>query len=102
VNSGFTSVNRSATSEPKSFTPDPKRFESPTSSAKNTPDNRASSLKATALKRQLSGEESSDSAKKDNDLDDSEAASSRRSKRLKKGKSMQLHSVPLATISIVA
>ncbi|CAF3460522.1 unnamed protein product [Fusarium graminearum] len=84
VNSGFTSVNRGATSEPKSFTPDPKRFESPTSSAKNTPDNRASSLKATALKRQLSGEESSDSVKRDNDLDDSEAASSRRSKRLKK------------------
>ncbi|UZP41784.1 hypothetical protein NXS19_009600 [Fusarium pseudograminearum] len=84
VNSGFTSVNRGATSEPKSFTPDPKRFESPTSSTKNTPDNRASSLKATALKRQLSGEESSDSVKRDNDLDDSEAASSRRSKRLKK------------------
>ncbi|KAF4452964.1 histone demethylase JARID1 [Fusarium austroafricanum] len=54
VNSGFTSVNRSVTSEPKSFTPDPKRFDSPTSSAKNTPDNRASSLKETTLKRQLS------------------------------------------------
>jgi histone demethylase JARID1 len=102
VNSGFTSVNRSATSEPKSFTPDPKRFESPTSSAKNTPDNRASSLKATALKRQLSGEESSDSAKKDYDLDDSEAASSRRSKRLKKGKLIPPYSILLASIPIVA
>lgn len=102
VNSGFTSVNRSATSEPKSFTPDPKRFESPTSSAKNTPDNRASSLKATALKRQLSGEESSDSAKKDNDLDDSEAASSRRSKRLKKGKLTQMCFISPASISVVA
>ncbi|WZH45965.1 PLU-1-like protein-domain-containing protein [Fusarium acuminatum] len=55
MNSGFTSANRNA-SEPKSFTPDPKRFDSPTSSAKNTPDNRASALKATALKRQLSCE----------------------------------------------
>ncbi|KAM0189434.1 hypothetical protein ACHAPI_010014 [Fusarium lateritium] len=86
VNSGFTSANRNATSEPKSFTPDPKRFDSPTSSAKNTPDNRASALKATALKRQLSCESLSDSAKKDNDRDDIEAANSRRSKRLKKGK----------------
>ncbi|KAH7191878.1 PLU-1-like protein-domain-containing protein [Fusarium flagelliforme] len=91
VNSGFTAVNssfngvkRSATSEPTSFTPDPKRHDSPTSSAKNTPDIRGSSLKPTALKRQLSGEESSDSGKKDMDMDDSEAASSRRSKRLKK------------------
>ncbi|KAJ4256776.1 hypothetical protein NW762_008872 [Fusarium torreyae] len=81
VNSGFTSVNRSATSEPKSFTPDPKRFDSPTSSAKNTPENRVASLvKANALKRQLSCESSSDSTKKDNDAakEDFEAASSRR------------------------
>ncbi|KAF5021326.1 hypothetical protein F66182_6626 [Fusarium sp. NRRL 66182] len=85
INSGFTSVNRSTTSEPKSFTPDSKQFDSP-ASAKNTPDNRASSLKATALKRQLSCESSSDSTRKDNDglKDDLEAASSRRSKRLKK------------------
>ena len=85
ANAGFTSVNRSVTSEPKSFTPDPKRFDSPASSAKNTPDNRASSLKETALKRQLSCESSSESARKDNDDEDPEAASSRRSKRLKKG-----------------
>ncbi|KAM0343021.1 hypothetical protein ACHAPU_008922 [Fusarium lateritium] len=84
VNSGFTSANRNATSESKSFTPDPKRFDSPTSSAKNTPDNRTSALKATALKRQLSCESLSDSARKDNDKDDTEAANSRRSKRLKK------------------
>lgn len=85
ANAGFTSVNRSVTSEPKSFTPDPKRFDSPASSAKNTPDNRASSLKETALKRQLSCESSSESARKDNDDEDTEAAIGRRSKRLKKG-----------------
>ena len=109
VNSGFTAVNsssngakRSATSEPTSFTPDPKRFDSPTSSAKNTPDIRGSSLKPTALKRQLSGEESSDSGRKDIDMDDSEAASSRRSKRLKKGMLKQFYSTLSASISIVA
>ncbi|KAG5799664.1 hypothetical protein H9Q69_001294 [Fusarium xylarioides] len=84
ANAGFTSVNRSVTSEPKSFTPDPKRFDSPASSAKNTPDNRASSLKETALKRQLSCESSSESARKDTDIEDPETASGRRSKRLKK------------------
>ncbi|KAJ3523722.1 hypothetical protein NM208_g12340 [Fusarium decemcellulare] len=85
VNSGFTSVNRSTNGESKSFTPDSKRFDSPSSSAKNTPDNRASSLMATALKRQLSCESSSDSTKKDTDAskDDGDPGS-RRSKRLKK------------------
>ncbi|KAF4970420.1 hypothetical protein FZEAL_10044 [Fusarium zealandicum] len=85
VNSGFTSVNRSANGESKSYTPDPKRFDSPSSSAKNTPDNRASSLMATALKRQLSCESSSDSARRDTDTgkDDTDPGS-RRSKRLKK------------------
>lgn len=86
VNSGFTSVNRSTNGDSKSFTPDSKRFDSPSSSAKNTPDNRASSLMATALKRQLSCDSSSDSTRKDADAgkDDGDAGS-RRSKRLKKG-----------------
>ncbi|KAM5379502.1 hypothetical protein ACJZ2D_004010 [Fusarium nematophilum] len=86
VNSGFTSVNRGANGESKSFPPDSKRFDSPGSSAKNTPDNRASSLMATALKRQLSCDSSSDSTKKDPDAgkDDADAGNSRRSKRLKK------------------
>ncbi|CAM1507886.1 Fc.00g047340.m01.CDS01 [Cosmosporella sp. VM-42] len=85
VNSGFTSVNRS-NGESKSFTPDTKRFDSPSSSAKNTPDNRASSLVATALKRQLSCDSSSDAARKDLDVDkdDDGDSGSRRSKRLKK------------------
>ncbi|KAL2677248.1 hypothetical protein Neosp_011016 [[Neocosmospora] mangrovei] len=85
VNSGFTSVNRSTNGDSKSFTPESKRFDSPSSSAKNTPDNRASSLMATALKRQLSCDSSSDSTRKDADAgkDDGDAGS-RRSKRLKK------------------
>lgn len=88
VNAGFTSINRLANGESKSFTPDPKRFESPSSSAKNTPEKRASSLAATALKRQLSCDSSSDSAKRDTDADkdDGDASNSRRSKRLRKGK----------------
>ena len=90
VNSGFTSMNRS-NGESKSFTPDVKRFESPSSSAKNTPDNRASSLVATALKRQLSCDSSSDSTKKDVDADKEDGDSgSRRSKRLKKGEKASL------------
>lgn len=86
VNSGFTSVNRGTTSEPKSFTPDPKRFDSPSSSTKNTPDHRALSLAATALKRQLSCDSSSDFTKKDADEKDDADGGSRRSKRLRKGK----------------
>ncbi|KAH7165685.1 PHD transcription factor [Dactylonectria macrodidyma] len=85
VNSGFTSVNRGANGDSKSFTPDTKRFDSPSSSAKNTPDNRATSLVATALKRQLSCDSSSDSTKKDADAEKEDGDSgSRRSKRLKK------------------
>ncbi|KPM37122.1 Lysine-specific demethylase 5C [Neonectria ditissima] len=85
VNSGFTSVNRGTNGDSKSFTPDSKRFDSPTSSAKNTPDNRASSLVATALKRQLSCDSSSDSTKKDADAENEDAdGGSRRSKRLRK------------------
>ena len=87
VNSNFTSVNRS-NGDPKNLTPDARRFDSPTSSAKNTPDNRASHLAATALKRQLSYDSSSDSTRKDKDIDvDKEDcdSGSRRSKRLKKG-----------------
>lgn len=85
VNSGFTSVNRGTNGDSKSFTPDSKRFDSPTPSAKNTPDNRASSLVATALKRQMSCDSSSDSAKKEVDEREDIDGGSRRSKRLKKG-----------------
>lgn len=90
---GFTAVNSSinrstAAAANKSYTPDPKRFDSPVSSAKNTPEVRSMGLGAAAApKRQLSCGSLSDSAKKelDGDRDDGES-SSRRSKRLKKGK----------------
>ncbi|KAI9149501.1 Lid2 complex component lid2 [Paramyrothecium foliicola] len=86
VNSGFTSVNRSVNGDHKTFTPDAKRFESPSSSAKNTPESSLPNLAAAAaLKRQLSGDDSSDSARKEKDTakDDGDS-NSRRSKRLKK------------------
>lgn len=95
VNSGFTSVNRS-NGDTKNLTPDARRFDSPTSSAKNTPDNRATSLAATALKRQLSYDSSSDSTRKDKDTDvdrDDGDSGSRRSKRLKKGKFLLIPTV---------
>ncbi|KAI5461666.1 jumonji superfamily protein [Mariannaea sp. PMI_226] len=85
VNSGFTSVNRAANGDSKSITSDSKRFGSPNSSAKNTPDNRASSRVATALKRQMSCDSSSDSTRKETDAEKDDGDSgSRRSKRLKK------------------
>lgn len=86
VNAASNSASRTANGESKSFTPDPKRFDTPGSSAKNTPESRPIGLAAAAaLKRQLSCESSSDSAKKDTDADREEGdSSSRRSKRLKK------------------
>lgn len=86
VNSGFTSVNRPVNGDHKSFTPDPKRFDSPAPSAKNTPDSSLPNLAAAAaLKRQLSGDDSSDSVRKDKDASkDDGDSNSRRSKRLKK------------------
>jgi histone demethylase JARID1 len=86
VNSGFTSVNRATNGDSKSLTSDPKRFSSPSSSAQNTPDIRTSSLVATALKRQLSCDSSSDSTRKETDAEKDDDSGSRRSKRLKKGK----------------
>ena len=89
VNSSFTSVNRAPAADMPSFTPTPKQFGSPLSSAKNTPEYRPSGLgAATSLKRQMSCD-SSDSAKKDSaaEKDDGDSGS-RRSKRLKKGKSL--------------
>ncbi|KAM4066559.1 PLU-1-like protein [Hirsutella rhossiliensis] len=65
VNSASSNANRPTTAENKSYTPDPKRFDSPTSSAKNTPEARSSGPEA------------------DCDRDDGEG-NSRRSKRLKK------------------
>lgn len=84
VNSGFTSVNRLSAAESKPFTPS--RPGSALASAKNTPEYRPSGLgPANALKRQLS----CDSMDAKNDIagekEDTDA-SSRRSKRIKKGK----------------
>ncbi|KAL9471033.1 hypothetical protein ACSS6W_008974 [Trichoderma asperelloides] len=87
VNSGFTSVNRPTNGENKSYTPDPKRYDSPATSARNTPEARPSSLSsAAALKRQLSTGSPADAIKKeaDTDRDDADNASRRSSKRLKK------------------
>ncbi|KEY68050.1 hypothetical protein S7711_06961, partial [Stachybotrys chartarum IBT 7711] len=84
INSGFTSVNKTANEEKNSFTPDAKQADSALSSAKNTPDNRTPSLgAAAALKRQASGDSTSDTLKKEVSKDDSDC-NSRRSKRLKK------------------
>ncbi|ETS02873.1 PHD transcription factor [Trichoderma reesei RUT C-30] len=86
VNSGFTSVNRPANGESKSFTPDSKRYDSPATSARNTPEARPSGLgSAVALKRQLSVGSPADPIKKEGDADKDDAdMASRRSKRLKK------------------
>lgn len=84
VNSGFTSVNRGTNGDPKTLASDSKRFSSPSSSAQNTPDIRTSSLVATALKRQLSCDSSSDSTRKETDAEKDDDSGSRRSKRLKK------------------
>ncbi|POR33792.1 Lid2 complex component lid2 [Tolypocladium paradoxum] len=86
VNSASSNADRATNGENKSFTPDPKRFDSPGSSAINTPECRASGLDSAAtLKRQLSCGSSSDSAKKEADIDKEDGdISSRRSKRLKK------------------
>ncbi|PTB69367.1 PLU-1-domain-containing protein [Trichoderma citrinoviride] len=86
VNSGFTSVNRAANGESKSFTPDSKRYDSPATSARNTPEARPSGLgSAAALKRQLSVGSPADPIKKEGDADKDDAdMASRRSKRLKK------------------
>lgn len=93
INSGFTSVNKTANEEKNSFTPDAKQADSALSSAKNTPDNRTPSLgAAAALKRQASGDSSSDTLKKEVSKDDSDC-NSRRSKRLKKGPSLLLSSI---------
>ncbi|KAF7563184.1 hypothetical protein G7046_g994 [Stylonectria norvegica] len=85
VNTGFTSINRMTNGDSKTSTPDPKRYDSPSSSVKNTPESRPSNPVATALKRQLSCESSSDSTKREMDLEDGDSGS-RRSKRLRKGK----------------
>lgn len=84
VNSGFTSVNRSV-SDTKSFTPT-KQYASPLTSAKNTPDFRASALsQSNPLKRALSTD-SLDISKKEHTVEKEDAdGGSRRSKRLKKG-----------------
>ena len=85
VNAGFTSVNRSVPPEGNTFTP-PKQFGSPLSSAKNTPEYRPSGLgPAHVLKRQQSCD-SLDSAKKESAAEKDDENVSRRSKRLKKGK----------------
>ncbi|UNI18527.1 hypothetical protein JDV02_004791 [Purpureocillium takamizusanense] len=86
VNAASSAASRAANGETKSFTPDPKRFDTPGSSAKNTPETRPVGLAAAAaLKRQLSCDSSSDSARKDTDADKEDGeSSSRRSKRLKK------------------
>ncbi|PNY29801.1 Lid2 complex component lid2 [Tolypocladium capitatum] len=86
VNSASTNANRATNGETTSFTPDPKRFDSPGPSATNTPECRAPGLgSASALKRQLSCGSSSDSAKKEAEIDKEDGNSnSRRSKRLKK------------------
>lgn len=87
VNSGFTSVNRPlAAAEPKGLAT-PKQFGSPVSSAKNTPEYRPSSLGTShPLKRQLSCESIDSKKDSGNEKDDNDPGS-RRSKRLKKGKS---------------
>ncbi|KAK5993781.1 Lid2 complex component lid2 [Cladobotryum mycophilum] len=86
VNAGFTSINRAVNGEAKNFTPDTKPRDSPSTSARNTPEIRSSGLgAAAALKRQLSCGSPADSLKKDSDVDKDDGDSgSRRSKRLKK------------------
>lgn len=94
VNSGFTSVNRPIAPEPQTSTPT-KSFGSPKVSAKNTPEYRPSSLgPANALKRQMS-HDSLDSGR-ENGVDVDDDGGSRRSKRLKKGTSIQhlVHTPP--------
>lgn len=87
VNSGFTSVNRMIAPEPQTSTPT-KAFGTPMTSAKNTPEYRPSSLgPANALKRQMSND-SLDSGR-ENGVDAEDDGGSRRSKRLKKGTSVQ-------------
>jgi len=81
VNSGFTSVNRLAADSKGPATPKPNG--TPATSAKNTPEYRASALGPSGLKRQMSCD-SLDSAKKEPGEDDGDSGS-RRSKRLKKG-----------------
>lgn len=87
VNSGFTSVNRPIAPEPPTSTPT-KSFGSPLTSAKNTPEYRPSSLgPANALKRQMSNDSLDSGRENAADVDDD--GGSRRSKRLKKGMSIQ-------------
>ncbi|CAH0019765.1 unnamed protein product [Clonostachys rhizophaga] len=88
VNSGFASVNRPSASNSNNLHNGPKRSDSPFTSSKNTPEPGPSGQIATsALKRQLSSESSCDFSKKEKDIgSDAGDLSSRRSKRLKKGK----------------
>ncbi|KAL0465761.1 PLU-1-like domain-containing protein [Neurospora intermedia] len=77
INSGFTSINRPLAPASEAITP--------LSSAKNTPEVRPSAAGSSSLKRQLSFDSTSDSAKKESSVDkDDGEAGSRRSKRLKK------------------
>lgn len=102
VNAGFKSVNRNANDgDSKNLTSDSKRFSTPNSPAQNTPDNRASNMVSTTLKRQLSCE-SSDSAKKETDVEKEDDSGSRRSKRLKKGTYMTGFSVLIFTPTLRA
>lgn len=85
---GFTAVNAAAkvtNGETRSFTPDTKGVGSPVASAINTPEIRGSASNVSAGLKRQSDHESSEHAKRDDDMDkeDSEA-NSRRSKRLKK------------------
>lgn len=84
TNSGFTSVNRPLNRDGASFTPE--RNGSPLPSVKDTPEVRLSGLSSAAsLKRQLSRESSSDSTKKEHEVENGEGDSTnRRSKRLRK------------------
>ena len=88
INSGFTSINRPLAPASEAITP--------LSSAKNTPEVRPSAAGSSSLKRQLSFDSTSDSAKKESSVDkDDGEAGSRRSKRLKKGR---LHFLPRIVI----
>lgn len=78
VNSGLTSVNKS--------TPPPKNTDSSRSSAKHTPDGRSSTMGPTSSHKRQKSVEGSDSAKKEDSADKTDAdGGNRRSKRIKKG-----------------
>ena len=95
------SINRREREESSGFTPSRRPFDSPMSSAKNTPEYRPSSLSSAPvvngftsnplLKRQLSHDSLDSRGKGSQSQTEDSENGGRRSKRLKKGKSIRCH-----------